>query len=98
MRNSNIIEKAHQVGDTNAKGYVWVEYKPGKFDWRPPKHKAVVAYHQSKGQGGNNSSVDDSKKRDISQFSKDELLAWAKKTNEDVLSKIVNKIDAITAK
>ena len=93
MRNSNIIEKAHQVGDTNAKGYVWVEYKPGKFDWRPPKHKAVVAYHQSKGQGGNNSSVDDSKKKDISQFSKDELLAWAKKTNEDVLSKIVNKID-----
>lgn len=51
MRNSNIIEKAHQVGDTNAKGEVWVEYKPGKFDWRPPKHKAVVAYHQSKGQG-----------------------------------------------
>lgn len=91
MRNSNIIEKAHQVGDTNAKGEVWVEYQPGRFDWRNPKHKAVVAYRQSKGQGNNSNS--DSKKKDISQFSKDELLAWAKKTNEDVLSKIVNKTD-----
>lgn len=54
MRNSNIIEKAHQVGDTNAKGEVWIEFQPGKFDWRKPNHKAVVAYRQSKGQSGNN--------------------------------------------
>lgn len=32
-------------------------------------------------------------KKDITKYSKDELLAWAKKTNEDVLSKIVNKTD-----
>lgn len=30
------LEKAHQVGDMHPNGkYVWTEYKPGKFDWRP---------------------------------------------------------------
>lgn len=34
----NIIEKAHQVGDAHPNGkWVWTEYKPGKFDWRPIK-------------------------------------------------------------
>lgn len=32
------IEKAHQVGDAHpSKPWVWTEYKPGKFDWRPAK-------------------------------------------------------------
>ena len=38
-----LIEKAHQVGDPHPKGknLVWTEYKPGKFDWRPPKKGAA---------------------------------------------------------
>lgn len=35
---SKEIEKAHNVGDQHpTKPYVWTEYKPGKFDWRPIK-------------------------------------------------------------
>ena len=37
-----LIEKAHQVGDAHpSKPWVWTEYKPGKFDWRPPKKGAA---------------------------------------------------------
>lgn len=32
------IEKAHNVGDMHpSKPWMWTEYKPGKFDWRPVK-------------------------------------------------------------
>lgn len=40
------IEKAvsRQVGDTHPNGkWVWTEYKPGKFDWRPIKNKQKTA-------------------------------------------------------
>lgn len=34
------IKKARQVGDQHpSKPWVWTEYKPGKFDWRPIKGK-----------------------------------------------------------
>ena len=34
------VEKARQVGDAHPNGkWVWTEYKPGKFDWRPIKKK-----------------------------------------------------------
>lgn len=34
----NVIEKGHNVGDPHpSKPWVWTEYKPGKFDWRPVK-------------------------------------------------------------
>ena len=37
-----LIEKAHQVGDAHpSKPWVWTEYKPGKFDWRPAKNGAA---------------------------------------------------------
>ena len=32
------VMKAHQVGDMHPNGkWVWTEYKPGHFDWRPLK-------------------------------------------------------------
>lgn len=39
---SKEIEKAHNVGEQHpTKPYVWTEYKPGKFDWRPIKGQTV---------------------------------------------------------
>jgi hypothetical protein len=40
MAIKDIIEKARKVGDRHPNGkWVWTEYKPGKFDWRPAKGK-----------------------------------------------------------
>lgn len=88
--NKDIILKAHKEGDIHPNGkLIWRQAaNGGKGDWRTiPKSQRGGA------QTANNGGAADSKKKDISQFSKDELLAWAKKTNEDVLSKIVNKTD-----
>lgn len=62
MNNEEIIEKAHKVGDPHPKGknLVWTEYKPGKFDWRPPKKGAAPAGGNSGGNapaGGGNSGA-----------------------------------------
>lgn len=88
--NKDIILKAHKEGDIHPNGkLIWRQAaNGGRGDWRTiPKSQRGGA------QTANNGGAADSKKKDISQFSKDELLAWAKKTNEDVLSKIVNKTD-----
>ena len=38
------ISKARQVGDMHPNGkWVWTEYKPGKFDWRPIKGKKATS-------------------------------------------------------
>ena len=35
------LEKAHQVGDIHPNGkWVWTEYRPGHFDWRPLKRRS----------------------------------------------------------
>lgn len=88
--NKDIILKAHKEGDIHPNGkLIWRQAaNGGRGDWRTiPKSQRGGA------QTANNGGAADSKKKDISQFSKDELLVWAKKTNEDVLSKIVNKTD-----
>ena len=49
------IEKAvsRQVGDTHPNGkWVWTEYKPGKFDWRPIKGKKAQQSGDSSSSGG----------------------------------------------
>lgn len=48
------ISKARQVGDMHPNGkWVWTEYKPGKFDWRPIKgNKASATSSASGGNGG----------------------------------------------
>lgn len=38
MERNTLIQKGHNVGDMHpSKPWVWTEYKPGKFDWRPVK-------------------------------------------------------------
>ena len=38
-----LVEKAHKVGDMHANGkWIWTEYKPGRFDWRPLKGRSGV--------------------------------------------------------
>ena len=99
---SNYLEKAHQVGDTNSKGEVWVEYKPGKFDWRPAKHKAVLALQQNGGGGqqkpaakpqpsgnaGGQQPVNP--KKNLSDYTPNELVDFANQASTSALEKIVN--------
>lgn len=38
MEKNTLIQKGHNVGDMHpSKPWVWTEYKPGKYDWRPVK-------------------------------------------------------------
>lgn len=101
---NDYFEKAakHQVGDTNSKGEVWVEYKPGKFDWRPAKHKAVLALQQNGGSGqqkpvaqpqasgnaGGQQYVNS--KNNLSDYTPNELVDFANQASTSALEKIVN--------
>lgn len=102
---SNYLEKAHQVGDTNSKGEVWVEYKPGKFDWRPAKHKAVLALQQNGGggqqkpaaqpqpsgnAGGQRKQQPVNPKKNLSDYTPNELVDFANQASTSALEKIVN--------
>ena len=58
------IEKAvsRQVGDTHPNGkWVWTEYKPGKFDWRPIKGKKAQQSGDGSSSGGEDDGVANSK-------------------------------------
>ena len=50
------VMKAHQVGDMHPNGkWVWTEYRPGHFDWRPLKGRGGVDRTSKKGdEGGSN--------------------------------------------
>lgn len=99
---SNYLEKAHQVGDTNSKGEVWVEYKPGKFDWRPAKHKAVLALQQHGGGGQQKPATQPQPsgnaggqqpvnlKKNLSDYTPNELVDFANQASTSALEKIVN--------
>ena len=99
---SNYLEKAHQVGDTNSKGEVWVEYKPGKFDWRPAKHKAVLALQQNGGGGQQKPAAQPqpsgnaggqqpvNPKKNLSDYTPNELVDFANQASTSALEKIVN--------
>ena len=100
------IEKAvsRQVGDTHPNGkWVWTEYKPGKFDWRPIKGKKA----QQSGDGSSSGGEDDGatkktpSKPSASQIvgakakagkpmNSQQLLVWAQKTSDDNLLKVAN--------
>lgn len=59
-KNEEIIEKAvsRQVGDMHKNGkWVWTEYKPGKFDWRPVKNKQQSGGGSSSGGGEDDDSA-----------------------------------------
>lgn len=59
------IEKAHQVGDAHpSKPWIWTEYKPGKFDWRPVKKNKSASVS---GAAGNGSSAGSTSKTETKQ-------------------------------
>lgn len=74
------FEKAkHNVGDHHpTQPWVWTEYKPGKFDWRHEKKNAKPKSSADTGKESGNSGPVTS------------LEAWAKKTSDDNLLKVVN--------
>ena len=99
------IEKAvsRQVGDTHPNGkWVWTEYKPGKFDWRPMNSKKP----QQSGDGSSSGGEDDTTKKTPSKpsasqiagakakagkpMNSQQLLVWAQKTSDDNLLKVAN--------
>jgi len=95
------IEKAvrRQVGDTHPNGkWVWTEYKPGKFDWRPIKGKKA----QQSGDGSSSGGEDDgatkktpskpsaAKAKAGKPMNSQQLLVWAQKTSDDNLLKVAN--------
>lgn len=64
------VMKARQVGDMHPNGkWVWTEYKPGRFDWRPLKGRGGVDRTPKKGDeggyDGGNGGGDDKKKKDV---------------------------------
>lgn len=78
---SDTIQKAkHNVGDHHpTQPWVWTEYKPGKFNWRVDKN--ANARSRSSADTGKQSSESSADTR---------LEAWAKKTSDDNLLKVVN--------
>lgn len=108
-KNEEIIEKAvsRQVGDMHKNGkWVWTEYKPGKFDWRPVKNKQQSGGGSSSGGEDDDSTAGASTKKTPSKpsasqiagakakagkpMNSQQLLVWAQKTSDDNLLKVAN--------
>jgi len=100
-KKEDVIEKAvsRKVGDAHPNGkWIWTEYKPGKFDWRPIKN--------SKQSDGSSSGGDDDAKKTPSKpsasqiagakakagkpMNSQQLIDWAQKTSDDNLLKVAN--------
>ena len=100
-KKEDVIEKAvsRKVGDAHPNGkWIWTEYKPGKFDWRPIKN--------SKQSDGSASGEDDGAKKTPSKpsasqiagakakagkpMNSQQLIDWAQKTSDDNLLKVAN--------
>lgn len=100
------IEKAvsRQVGDTHPNGkWVWTEYKPGKFDWRPIKGKKAQQSGNGSSSGGEDdgatkktpskpsaSQIAGAKAKAGKPMNSQQLLVWAQKTSDDNLLKVAN--------
>lgn len=86
------IEKARQVGDMHpTKPYVWTEYKPGKFDWRPTKSPAQPSASGATPAAASKptaTQIATAKVKSGKPMSNADLLAWAKKTDEKSLMTI----------
>lgn len=106
-KKEEIIEKAvsRQVGDMHKNGkWVWTEYKPGKFDWRPVKNKQQSGGGSSSG-GGDDDDAGTAKKTPSKPtadqiagakakagkpMDSQKLMVWAQKTSDDNLLKVAN--------
>lgn len=100
------IEKAvsRQVGDIHTNGkWVWTEYKPGKFDWRPIKGKKAQQSGDGSSSGGEDdgatkktpskpsaSQIAGAKAKAGKPMNSQQLLVWAQKTSDDNLLKVAN--------
>lgn len=99
-KKEDIIEKAVQrkVGDMHPNGkWVWTEYKPGKFDWRPPKKNASV--RTDSGSGSSDTSSGGAAKKTatttttvkkVKPMDSQKLVQWAAQTSDDNLLKVAN--------
>lgn len=101
------IKKARQVGDQHpSKPWVWTEYKPGKFDWRPIKNKQASGT-SSGGSGDDDDDTGGGSKKTPSKpsaqqianakakgqgkpMNSQQLVDWAQKTSDDNLLKVAN--------
>lgn len=106
-KKEEIIEKAvsRQVGDMHKNGkWVWTEYKPGKFDWRPVKNKQQSGGGSSSG-GGDDDDAGTTKKtpskptagqiagakaKSGKPMDSQKLMMWAQQTSDDNLLKVAN--------
>ena len=99
------IKKARQVGDQHpSKPWVWTEYKPGKFDWRPIKgKKATTASSGDSGDDDDNagatkkttskpsaSQIAGAKAKTGKPMDSQKLVTWAAQTSDDNLLKVAN--------
>lgn len=99
------IKKARQVGDQHpSKPWVWTEYKPGKFDWRPIKgKKATTASSGDSGDDDDNagatkktpskpsaSQIAGAKAKAGKPMDSQKLVTWAAQTSDDNLLKVAN--------
>lgn len=99
------IKKARQVGDQHpSKPWVWTEYKPGKFDWRPMKgKKATTASSDGSGDDDDNAGatkktsskpsaaqVAGAKAKAGKPMDSQKLVTWAAQTSDDNLLKVAN--------
>ena len=81
----NDIEKAHQVGDIHPNGkWVWTEYKPGKFDWRPPKRRGSADNTPKGSDASAKKEEDESDKKKLLER-KDALDIEIKKLNNQII-------------
>lgn len=97
IQNKDEIEKAVQrkVGDLHPNGkWVWTEYKPGKFDWRPSKKNAIgVAGGSSDGADKKTTATTSkttSAKSGAKPMNSQKLIQWAATTSDDNLLKVAN--------
>ena len=87
-RKNEEIEKAHNVGDAHpSKPWVWTEYKPGKFDWRPVKAGQAQKTATESESGKTQQQAPQKKLEDMTP---DELVDYAKNASTDALVKVVN--------
>ena len=79
------LEKAHQVGDIHPNGkWVWTEYKPGKFDWRPPKKRGGADETSERSNASAKKEEDESDKKKLLER-KDALDIEIKKLNNQII-------------
>ena len=79
------LEKAHQVGDIHPNGkWVWTEYKPGKFDWRPPKKRGGADETSERSEASAKKEEDESGKKKLLER-KDALDIEIKKLNNQII-------------